>query len=48
VRGEQRDASALAVGYNPQKPDGSLGQLAKQGWSGMLDKPMGPERLQGF
>jgi type VI secretion system secreted protein Hcp len=39
---------ALAVGYYPQRPDGSLGQLTKQGWSQMLDKQTGPETLQGF
>jgi type VI secretion system secreted protein Hcp len=38
----------LAVGYYPQKPDGSLGQLTKQGWSEVLNKPTGPETLQGF
>jgi type VI secretion system secreted protein Hcp len=39
---------ALVVGYHPQKPDGSLGQLAKQGWSEVLNKTTGPESLQGF
>jgi type VI secretion system secreted protein Hcp len=38
----------LAVGYYSQKPDGSLGKPTKQGWSEMLNKPTGPETLQGF
>ena len=39
---------ALAVGYYPQKPDGSLGQPTKQGWSEVLNKATGSETLQGF
>ena len=39
---------ALAVGYYPQKPDGSLGQLTKQGWSQVLNQATGADTLKGF
>ena len=38
----------LAVGYYPQRPDGTLGKPMKQGWSEILNKQTGPEALQGF
>jgi type VI secretion system secreted protein Hcp len=39
---------ALALGYYPQKPDGSLGTLTKLGWSQVTNTATGAETLSGF
>jgi type VI secretion system secreted protein Hcp len=39
---------ALSLGYYTQNPDGTLGQIVKQGWSQVLNKPPTEEILVGY